>query len=290
MNNYGWLIRREFWENRAIWMFPAVLGGFLLLAALFSKMEFMSMPAQIPSQAVGEAFLGIIAVIFFAVMAIYSTWYLLECLYADRKDRSVLFWKSLPVSDAATVLSKLAIALIVIPLVYVLAADLTTLLMAFIISVRASTFIGGALWHGDSWLQLQVLWLYVIFVAALWYLPVSAYLLVVSAWAKRAVMLWSVLPPLALILAERLFMGTHRVATLLAGRLVLPIEAFNANPGSGAWVTTVIGKDVILTPSSIWSFLNLGGFLSTAGTWIGVVIGVALVVVAIQLRMRRSEI
>ncbi|MEP6886391.1 MAG: hypothetical protein ABJC66_16705 [Gammaproteobacteria bacterium] len=290
MKTYSWLIRREFWENRAIWLFPAVLGGFLLLAALFSKIELISLPAQIPSQAVGQAFLGVIGLIFFAVMAIYSTWYLLDCLFADRKDRSVLFWKSLPISDAATVLSKLAIALIVIPLVYAVTADLTTLLMAFIISVRASSFIGGALWHGDAWLQLQGLWLYLIFVAAVWFLPVSAYLLVVSAWAKRAVMLWAVLPPLALILAERLFVGTHVIANILAGRLTPPVEAFNANPGSGAWVTTVIDKDVIRTPSSIWSFLNIGGFLSSMETWIGVAIGVVLIVCAIQLRMRRTEI
>ena len=290
MNIYGWLIRREFWENRAIWMFPAVLGGFLLLAALFSRIDLMSLPAQIPSHAVGQAFLGIIGLIFFAVMAIYSTWYLLDCLYADRKDRSVLFWKSLPISDAATVLSKLAIALIVIPLVYVVAADLTTLLMAFIISVRASSFIGGALWHGDSWLQLQGLWLYLIFITAVWFLPVSAYLLVMSAWAKRSVMLWSILPPLALVLSERLFMGTHVIAKMLGERLSLPADAFNANPGSGAWVTTIVDHDTIRTPSSIWSFLNLGGFLSSPATWIGAAIGVVLIVCAIQLRMRRSEI
>ncbi len=173
---------------------------------------------------------------------------------------------------------------------YAVTADLTTLLMAFIISVRASSFIGGALWHPDAWLQLQGLWLYLIFIAAVWYLPVSAYLLVVSAWARRAVMLWSILPPLALMLAERLFMGSHVIATILAGRLSLPAEAFNANPGSGAWVTTVVGDDTVRTPSSIWSFLNMGGFLSSAETWIGAAIGAALILCAIQLRMRRTEI
>jgi hypothetical protein len=74
------------------------------------------------------------------------------------------------------------------------------------------------------------------------------------------------------------------------GRLVLPVGAFNANPGSSAWVTTVVDHDTIRTPSSIWSFLNLGGFLSSPETWIGAAIGVALVLCAIQLRMRRSEI
>jgi ABC-2 type transport system permease protein len=156
MNTANWLVRREFWENRAIWVIPTVLGAFLILVALFGKVDLMAIPSQLPSQAVGGGFLLAAAGTFFVVMAIYSTWYLLDCLYADRKDRSVLFWKSMPISDATTVMSKLATALIVIPVVYFAAADLTSLLMAFILSVRARS-LGSALWHADLWLQLQVL-------------------------------------------------------------------------------------------------------------------------------------
>ncbi len=162
MNTAIWLVRREFWENRAIWMIPSVLGGLVILAALFGRIDLMMIPSQVPSRAVGGGFLLAIGVTFFIVMSIYSTWYLLDCLYADRKDRSVLFWKSMPISDTTTVMSKLATALIVIPVVYFAAADLTTLMMAFIISVRANSYLGGALWHVDLWLQLQVLWIYVI--------------------------------------------------------------------------------------------------------------------------------
>ena len=75
------------------------------------------------------------------------TWYLLECLYADRKDRSVLFWKSLPIPDTDTVLAKLFAGAIAIPLVYFIAADISTLLMAFIISIRAHAYAG--LWRPD---------------------------------------------------------------------------------------------------------------------------------------------
>ncbi len=290
MNTYVWLIRREFWENRAIWMIPAVIGGFMVLAALFGRVSLISIPSQLPSLTVGEVFLVTVGATFFAVMSIYSTWYLLDCLYADRKDRSVLFWKSLPISDTTTVLSKLATALIVIPLVYFAAADLTTLLMAFIISVRMSSSIGGALWHADLWLQLQALWLYLIVAAAIWYLPIAAYFLVVSAWAKRAVMLWSLLPPIALLLAERWFFGTQVIAEQIWERMVGLVQAFQENPGDGSWVVTAIDHGTIRTPANIWGFFNVGGFLSSSETWIGAGVGVALIVCAVQLRMRRTEI
>lgn len=289
MNTYNWLVRREFWENRAIWMMPAVIGGLMILAALFGRVDLMS-SSQLPSRAVGQLFMVTVGSTFFAVMSIYATWYLLDCLYADRKDRSVLFWKSLPISDTTTVLSKLATALIVIPLVYFAAADVTTLLMAFVISVRAGSIIGGSLWHADLWLQLQALWLYMIVTTAIWYLPIAAYLLVVSAWAKRAVMLWSILPPIALLLAERWFFGTHVIADQLWERLVGAVMAFRMNPGDGSWVTTVVDNDVITTPTNLWSFLNASGFLSSPETWIGIAVGAALIVCAIQLRMRRTEI
>jgi ABC-2 type transport system permease protein len=290
MNTTIWLIRREFWENRAIWMIPAVIGGCLVLITLFGKIDLTDIPTQMPIRAVGGGFLLAVGATFFVVLSIYSTWYLLECLYADRKDRSVLFWKSMPISDTTTVMSKLATALIVIPAVYFAVADLTTLIMAFIISVRARS-VGGTLWHADLWLQLQALWLYVIVTSALWYLPIAAYLLVVSAWAKRAVMLWSVLPPLALLLAERWFLGTHVIAGQIGDRLAgYAGRAFHDEPGCCSWVTTVVGNDTIRTPQGIWGLLNVGGFFSSAETWIGGAVGAALIFCAIQLRARRAEL
>jgi ABC-2 type transport system permease protein len=290
MNTTIWLVRREFWENRAIWMIPLVISGVMVLIALFGRVDLMSI-SQVPSRAVGGGFLLGIGATYFVVLSIYSTWYLLDCLYADRKDGSVLFWKSLPISDTTTVVSKLATALIVIPVVYFAAADLTALMMAFIISVRASSLFGGTLWHVDLWLQLQVLWIYMILTTALWYLPVAAYLLVVSAWAKRAVMLWSILPPIALLLAERWLLGSHVIAGQIQERLVgYAAQAFQDDPGRRSWETTVIDKDAIQTPVSIWHFFNAEGFFSSSETWIGAAVGVALIVCAIQLRTRRTEI
>jgi ABC-2 type transport system permease protein len=294
-NAMTWLVRREFWENRAIWMLPAVIGGLLILAALFGGYKVLGAADLATVQAVVQAGavdgMLMIVILFFIVMSIYSTWYLLDCLYADRKDRSILFWKSLPISDTATVLSKLGVAMIVVPLVYFAVADVTTLLVSFIVSVRASSYVGSSLWSGSTWLGLQALWLYLIVTSAIWYLPVAGWLLVVSAWAKRAVMLWSILPPVAVILAERLFIGTHLLGRELADRLGgYGAHAFEYTPGDANWVVTDIGHHgTITTPVSVLRFVNFDGFFSSPDTWIGAVVGVALIAGAIQLRIRRTE-
>ena len=291
MNTYSWLIRREFWENRAIWIVPTIIGVALTLAALFGRVDIVALTNAEQNRLVGGMVLFAFGVTFFAVMSIYSTWYLLDCLYADRKDRSILFWKSLPISDTATVLAKLFTGLIAIPLVYFLAADISTLLMAFIVSVRAHSTLGSALWQPDLWLQLQALWLYLIVTTAIWYLPFAGWLMVVSAWAKRAVTLWSILPPLAAYLLERWFFGTHVVGTVLRDRALGYIpHAFQDVSDHSAWVSTVIDHDTITTPSSVWRLLDPVGFFSSAATWIGVVIGISLIVAAIQLRLRRTEV
>jgi ABC-2 type transport system permease protein len=126
---------------------------------------------------------------------------------------------------------------------------------------------------------------------AIWYLPFAGWLIAVSAWAKRAVMLWSILPPLALYLLERWFFGTHVVGTALTERALGYIpRAFHDMSDRTAWVTTVIDRDTITTPGSVWRLLDPLGFFSSPATWIGVIVGAAFVAVAIQLRLRRTEV
>jgi len=286
MNNYGWLIRREFWERRAIWIVPACISGTLILVALFGRAQILSDVPQESSAFVGKVYLGLTGALFITVMTLYSTLYLLDCLYDDRRDRSVLFWKSLPISDTDTVLSKLIVALFAIPLVAVLAADVTSLIVAFIVSIRAPTMIGGSLWQGSDWLQVQALWLYVILTMAIWYLPVSGWCLMVSAYVKRAPMLWSVLPLLGAYLIERFFLGTHYIAQVIGGRLAgyAQVAFHGSSHGSpAAW-------DAQEAANAAWQFMDIRGFFGSPATWVGLGLGVAMVAAAIQMRMRRSDI
>jgi ABC-2 type transport system permease protein len=292
MNNSNWLIRREFWENRAIWMIPAVFGGLLLLAALFTQVSIPRLTSPQESEQAAAFFWVVVGGMFYLVMGVYSTWYLLDCLYTDRKDRSILFWKSLPVSDVATVLCKLLVGMVIIPLVYFAAANVTALIAAFILSIRARASIGSSLWNGDVWGQVQVLWMYVIVTSVVWYLPIAGWLMLVSALAKRAVMLWAVLPPLLLYFLERVFFGTHTVGELISRRLAgLPLVSFKGLGSHYGWTHDGGVVDNAGSPApSVWHLINPSGFFTSAETWIGVAVGVVLIVAAIQLRMRRSEI
>ena len=290
MNNSNWLIRREFWENRAIWMIPIAFGGLLLLAALFTQVTIPRLTTAQESEEAAAAFWVVVGGMFYLVMGVYSTWYLLDCLYTDRKDRSILFWKSLPVSDITTVLCKLLVGVVIIPLVYFAAANVTALIAAFILSIRARASIGSSLWNGDVWGQIQVLWIYVMVTTAVWYLPIVGWLMLVSAWAKRAVMLWAVLPPLLLYFLERVFFGTHRVGEIISRRLTaLPLVSFNVSKFRWTHDGGVM-DNAGSAASSVWHLINPSGFFTSAETWIGVTIGIVLIVAAIQLRMRRSEI
>jgi ABC-2 type transport system permease protein len=288
MSTYGWMIRREIWERRAIWLFPAIVGGIVILAALFGRVEFMD-TAQIQGAAVGRTYLVAFGIVFYTVASVYSTLYLLDCLYDDRRDRSILFWKSLPLSDTATVLSKLAVGLLVIPLVCFVAADVAALFTAFILSVRARSLVGGGLWQADLWLQVQALWLYVIATTAIWYLPLAGWLMVISAWARRAVMMWAVLPPLALYFIERWFLGAHVVTQALGRHLIGYAAAAFRGEGSSLW-SDGTGDPSTQVSAGVWHLMNLAGFFANTHTWIAVASGAALIFVAIQLRLRRTEV
>lgn len=288
MKTYSWLIRREFWEFRATWLIPAAVGAVLIVAALFGRIDMTAFDSHLAEMNLGTIYLVGLAVLFYTVMGVYSSWYLTDCLYNDRRDRSILFWKSLPVSDTHTVLSKLFMGVVVIPLVFMVAADLTSLLMAFVISVRARSF-NAVLWHPGTWFQVQVLWLYVIVTTAIWFLPVVGWLMLVSAWAKRAVMLWALLPPLVLYLIEKLALNTHIVYDVLHARLSVAAYAAVAYHGNEQWINDNM-SDTATSPVSVWRFVNPAGFVSSLNVWIGLAVGIALIVATIQLRMRRSEI
>jgi ABC-2 type transport system permease protein len=154
--------------------------------------------------------------------------------------------------------------------------------MAFVISVRAHLVFGNVLWRPEFWGQQQVLWLYVIATGILWYLPIVGWLVLVSAWARRAVILQAVLPPLAVMLAERLFFGTHVAAIVFRDRLLGGAYAAFHHPINFSFAK---GE---MTPS-VWQLPDPIGFLSSADVWIGVLIGAACIAGAIQLRKRRTD-
>jgi len=116
------LIRRELWEHRALWIAPLVVAALMVCGAVVASLKYhlthgdMSGEDRPGGMAMFAVMQGAASMPLSVVSLIVVGFYLLDCLYAERKDRSILFWKSLPVSDDKTVVSKLLVALLVVPL------------------------------------------------------------------------------------------------------------------------------------------------------------------------------
>ena len=211
------LIRREFWENKALWIAPLAAAGLILAGSAFGQMwvdGVRTPPSARMAMGMMVGVIGFLGVI--ACLAVFS--YLTDCLYSERKDRSILFWKSLPVSDLQTVLSKLVVAMVVVPLGVLLLSLVTQLIGAGIISLRADAV---AVWPGaGAWFEtlgrVLVAWCF----AVLWYAPVAVYLMLASVLARRAPVAYAVLPFVVLTLWEKLMFDTNHIGQFLAGRLM----------------------------------------------------------------------
>lgn len=284
------LIRREFWEHRVLWMAPLVIAALYVLACFIPGAGIHvngDMRAPVSAQTAPFLYVQLLfTAALFALMSLVVFFYLADCLYAERKDRSILFWKSLPVSDASTVLSKLVVALIITPLgVYVLA--LVTNLVAF--GILFARFHNNALlqpfvqWDTGAWLHMYGVLLLDVAVLALWYAPVAAYQLLVSAWAKGSVFVWTILPPLIVVFGERLVLGTWRTASIISQRLGI---SFGGIGGSGAprgQISATLGAQGVLDR------IDATGLLLTFDMWIGVAIAAALIFATVRIRRYRDD-
>lgn len=218
MNRLLALMKREFWENKgAIRTTPLVIlalhiAGMLMAVITLSHFdadgyttktaiaELSKMSAEMRGDVLYNA--GLASSAFFAVvMSFVVFFYLLGALYDDRKDRSILFWKSLPASDTLTIASKLMTAMVTIPIAFLAAFILTHVISAIVISVTVYLSDGNP-WtlfiaHSSPfqvWGMVAASWL----ATAIWSLPMFGWLLLVSSFAPRVPLLFATLPPLIL--------------------------------------------------------------------------------------------
>src|SRR5439155_18439761 len=225
-----WSLRRELWENRSIYIAPLVAAAVFLLGFVI-KMVVMRRrigaslldPAQQHDLLTTRYELS--ASLIMGTAFIVGIFYSLDALYGERRDRSILFWKSLPVSDLTTVLSKLTIPLAILPLlsfVIVLATQFIMLLLSSVILLGSGVNI-GALWAEVSFFHVSLLLLYhLLTVHGLYYAPFYGWLLLVSAWAPRAPFIWAFLPPFVIVGVEKIAFNTSYFLALLQDRLVGP--------------------------------------------------------------------
>src|SRR5712691_1606045 len=236
-----WSVRRELWENRSIYIAPLAVAGVFLFGFLIStihlpaRMRALSAldPAQ-QREAIAMPF-DIAAAMLMITQLLVGVFYCLEALHAERRDRSILFWKSLPVSDLTTVLSKASIPLVVLPLLtfaIIVVMQLIMLLLSTAVMLMSGLSV-ATLWTPLELFQMPLVLLYhLVTVHALWHAPIYAWLLLVSGWARRAVFLWAVLPVLAIGVVEKIVFNTSHFVAMLGYRLAGP-EAFHFTaPGS----------------------------------------------------------
>ena len=220
-----WTVRREVWENRSIYIAPLTAAGVVLLGFLIAVIHFAhrtdleSAPeATRQNQAILFPY-DIAAGVIMLTAGIVSIFYCLEALHSERRDRSILFWKSLPVSDLTTVLAKVSIPLLILPVVAFTTTVATQLVMLLLSSAVHLGSNGSAttLWAHAELFHMSLNLLYHLFtVHSLWYAPLYGWLLLVSAWARRATFLWAFLPPIALCILERIIFNTMYLASMFA--------------------------------------------------------------------------
>jgi ABC-2 type transport system permease protein len=287
------LIRREFWEHRSLWIAPAIVGVLLVLTALpIGHVHFGIDPEEYSDV---DRRLGVFTLLVwgqalpqYLVMAIVVSFYLLDCLYSERKDRSILFWKSLPVSDASTVLSKLLVGLVVVPLGVFALAMVTSILFQMIWAVRSAA---GSVppiavaWDTVAWLKVQGLMLYGLVISILWYSPLAAFLLLISAWARKNVFLWATLPPIILIIAEKWAFGTRYFVGLMRYRTWGIWEALLV-PGVTA---KRFDHPHVVSLADLFDNITMGKAFLNIDLWLGVAVTVALVFAATRIRRYRDD-
>ena len=302
MNNLLVLVRREYWENRSLWIAPLVIAGLILFAAVTggihagddgsfifnpdegpSDVELAQIAGGLDKQRAGYGvFLAALTGFQLLVLGIVVFFYLLDSLLGERKDRSILFWKSLPISDTQVVASKTLTALVATPLYVLLVSAVTQLVFGVIWAVRSS---GNPVlemlipFDAGVWLQVQAGSFLLAFATIVWYLPLAGYLLLVSVWARKNAFLWAVLPPVALMIGEAILMRTHHLADFLGRRFSGVYEIMAVNQSQAMEANSALGLFA----------QRVGVALVHWETWAGIAVAVVLFAAVVRIRRYRDD-
>lgn len=278
-----WSIRREFWEYRSLYLAPlavavAYLFGYLLsLIHLPSRMRAASALDPMKQQEMIQQPYHFAALIIMGTTLFVAVYYSLDALHSERRDRSILFWKSLPVSDLTTVLSKASIPLVILPLItFAVTVALQTIMLLFNVAVVA----GSGLSVATLWTQLSLfqvtggLFFHLIAMHGLYYGPFYGWFLLVSAWARRAAFLWAFVPMFAIAIVEKIAFNSAHFGNFLASRV--------GGPSAIPYPPEHMAHNSAL--------LMVGSFLTSPGLWIGLAITALFLAATVRLRRYREPI
>jgi len=329
---FGWLLRREFWEHRGGFLWAPLVAGAasLVLSAMgialamvaargkfrgdteitlhdgtsvsINGLDLNMLTSRMGHEELARLGDGIDLTLImasgwpFLVLAFVVFFYCLGALYDERRDRSVLFWKSLPLSDGETVLSKVASAVLVAPLLATIASILT--MFGFLVLVSLVVlFYGGnpvtLLWGPASPLLLSLQYLAAIPVYALWALPTVGWLLLCSSWARSKPFLWAVVLPLlaGILVAWLEFLGVlgdvtwpfFRNVVLRALTSIFPMTFMDFEYLRDVDFSLPGAARQLMSPAGVYRNL------ASVDLWGGVLAGAAMIFAAVRLRRWRDE-
>ena len=279
-----WSIRREFWEYRSLYVAPlavavAYLFGYLVsLIHLPVRMRAASALDPMKQQEMIQQPYHFAALIIMGTTLFVAVYYSLDALHSERRDRSILFWKSLPVSDLTTVLSKASIPILILPLItFAVTVVLQTLMLLLNITVVAASGLSVAtLWTQLSLFQVMFgLFFHLVAMHGLYYGPFYGWFLLVSAWARRTAFLWAFVPLFAIAIVEKIAFNSAHFANFLGSRVGGP-SAIPYPPEHMA-----IHNSTLLMVTS---------FLTSPGLWIGLAVTGIFLAGAVRLRRYREPI
>lgn len=286
---FYWSVRRELWENRSIYLAPliaaaVVIFGFGMTAFDLTRLRRNALALEPTRMRTAiELPYDVAAMMIMFTVFIVGIFYCLDALHGERRDRSILFWKSLPVSDRTSVLSKAVVPFLILPLLTFVIVFVTQLIMLLLsTAVLLPSGLAGTTWQLLPWPRLLLILFYGLVTSTLWEAPVFAWLLLVSSWARRATFLWAVLPWLAISAIEKLAFDTTFFIRLLGRRLT---DGFQEG-----FVVVTYPKGAHVPVVDRLTQFDPVKFLTNPELWIGLVVAAAFLIAAIRLRRSRGPL
>lgn len=322
MNTFAWLLKREYWEYRGGFLWTPIIVSTIFLALFLVVLATAELAAKKHGINVNGIQLDMLTqnlspentaklnagmdiamltlgfpigiALFFVVF-----FYLLGSLYNDRSDRSVLFWKSLPISDTQTVLAKVAAAAFIAPVLAALA--MVALQLGFLLLMTLFAAVNGVnaisvLWSPLRLIRLWTMMAVLIPINALWALPTIGWLLLCSSFVRSKPFLWAVLLPVivGVIVSSAKVMQDMALPSAWFWKHVVGRILFSVVPGS--WMDQSMfqalehmdeGRSGAIVP--VLSLDTIQTLLASPELWIGAAVGAAMIAGAIYYRRRRTE-
>ena len=321
MASFITLLRRELWEHTSLKAVPITLLMFVLLSNLafifvvgssanvitistgddaLSVNNYIEYFAQLDAEKQSVIVNGTMittGMIINSILLIVMFFYLLDSLYGERKDRTILFWKSLPVSNKQTVLSKLTIAVLIIPVIIFITTALANLIT---LSLQSYAFLhnqypADLLWQQTDIIGTTMFSIFLLIQQTIWYFPVMGWLLFCSAWCRKPPIIVAVLIPALLVFIDSSFALGTGISEVLLERLPLGIMSMQLGSESSmmSYPYNMSNQQLpgfnMVAGISLPSIDDILRFLGNNKVWMGIVIGIFFTGMAISLRRWRDD-